>query len=46
VLVIAGQFPGGHLAAEALRIGDAPIQALSTEDGEFEFSDPKLLHLL
>jgi hypothetical protein len=28
VLIIAGQFPGGNLTAESLRIGDAPIHAL------------------
>jgi hypothetical protein len=36
MLLVAGVLPGGDLTAECVKIGDTPVEALLTQDREFD----------
>jgi hypothetical protein len=43
---VAPILPGGNFSLQGGLVGDAPVQALPTEDAQLDLSEPMLLHFL
>jgi len=43
---VAGGHPGRDLLLQGLTVGQAAVETLACQDAQFNFSEPKMLHVL